>query len=695
MNNNQIKNTVFFLCGLSFLFVINCSNGTNVAGAVDEEKNFLNGGVQGDNGPVADASVCLRRISIEQDGEMLMYSDTASTDSLGRFSFDSVGNGRYVIFSEDSAGMGIASYVEKQGSNYTLDKTIYLNPSIVIKGRVLNAESAEVFIPGTGRGSRLDSTGFYTIDSVPAGEYDLAFISGNTVNYLPVKVLPDGDTVFVRDVEFMETPAQSDTSYSYYTTSLDWSVSVSPVVYPDTAVPEWYQGTDFSGVTYFNTENEVVSVDQGSIPAFPGAEGYGKYTPGGRGGEVFIVTSLEDNGPGTLREAVEASGPRIVAFETSGTIELESSLRIENPYITIAGQTAPGDGICLRNYGVEIAADHVVMRYMRVRPGPESQQAVDGIDGYAGVESKNVIIDHCSVSWGLDEAFSFYNSDSVTIQWCIISESLFDAGHPSDEDGYHGYGGFWGGDNASYHHNLFANHSTKTPDFKPGSPIDFRNNVVYNWGFHSVGSSEDADINLVNNYFKPGPATVSSVRNTFVQEADSASTWYITGNYLDENLAEDNSVILDNWLGVAIDSIAWIKRDTPFDVEPVQTSSAEEAYNTVVTNAGAVKPLRDPVDVRIAEEVTTGIANYEGAGYVSEYDIIDTTLVSGIIDYPSETGGWPELSSTDPPADQDRDGIPDAWEISRGLDPEDSSDALEKNSQGYTWIEVYINSLTD
>lgn len=245
--------------------------------------------------------------------------------------------------------------------------------------------------------------------------------------------------------------------------------------------------------------------EKGGVLAFPTAEGYGKYTIGGRGGKVYEVTNLNDSGEGSLRAAIEAKGPRTVVFRVSGTIDLKSALNIRNPYITIAGQTAPGDGICIKRYPLNISADEVIIRYIRIRLGDESTRSDDAISARY---RKNIILDHISASWSIDETMSIYHCENVTIQWCMITESLSQSNHTK---GSHGFGGIWGSNYSTYHHNLLAHHSSRNPRWASGGGFnDYRNNVLYNWGYnssyggekHQVGNPKFSDItvNFVNNY---------------------------------------------------------------------------------------------------------------------------------------------------------------------------------------------------
>ena len=411
-------------------------------------------------------------------------------------------------------------------------------------------------------------------------------------------------------------------------------------------------------------------------PAFPGAEGFGAYTPGGRGGKVYEVTNLNDSGPGSLREAVEAEGPRIVIFRVSGTIELENRLVIRNPYITIAGQTAPGDGICLRNHQTSISTHDVIVRYVRFRPGDVAGRE---LDSFGGRGCENVIIDHCSASWSIDECVSFYRNNNITIQWCLISESLYESHHVK---GRHGYGGIWGGTNSSLHHNLFAHHSSRNPRFASNDQnIDYRNNVIYNWGFNSAYGGEGATVNMIANYYKAGPGTKDNKKNRIVSISENESRWYIADNYV----AGYPEITADNWSGGVQGKAdkAIIRVDKPFPAVAIISQTAEEAYKLVLARVGA-SLSRDPLDTRIIKEVRTGTATYGGAWGEGK----------GIIDSQETVGGWPELKSTTPPVDSDHDGMPDKWELEKGLDADNINDGAEdRDGDGYTNVEEYLNWL--
>ncbi len=459
---------------------------------------------------------------------------------------------------------------------------------------------------------------------------------------------------------------------------------------------------------YGCTENgNVDDEDEKPIPveeeayAFPGAEGFGRKVTGGRGGKVLFVTNLEDSGPGSLRSAVQSSGSRYVVFNVSGTIELKSALKIRNNNITIAGQTAPGDGICIKNYPVEVSADNVIIRFLRFRMGDEAQQEADALGGRF---HKNIIIDHCSMSWSTDECVSFYANENTTIQWCIVSESLRNSVHVK---GAHGYGGIWGGRYASFHHNLLAHHDSRNPrlgeeagkSFALTDLVDLRNNVIYNWGSNSCYGGEAMNVNIVNCYYKPGPASKNRERIISIDKnKDPASEiynrwgkFYIDGNYIEgsERATEDNwtygvyNQFHSSYGIVSGEEKVAMRLFSPHSIEDnVFTHTAQEAYDRVLDYAGA-SMIRDAVDIRIIENVRTGTYTAEGSNGSSK----------GIIDSQCDVGGWPELKSTVSPADTDNDGMPNEWETKMGLDPNKANANGNDLSSAYDNIEVYINSL--
>jgi hypothetical protein len=420
--------------------------------------------------------------------------------------------------------------------------------------------------------------------------------------------------------------------------------------------------------------------------AFPQAEGYGKYTVGGRGGVVYEVTHLNDSGVGSLRAAVEASGPRTVVFRVSGTINLTRNLKISHPNITIAGQTAPGDGICLKRYTLEIDADEVIIRYLRVRFGDETKNDADAVSMRY---HRNIILDHVSASWGDDETLSLYHGENVTVQWCIIAETL-------NRGGVHGFGGIWGSPSSTFHHNLVAHNVSRNMRFASGcGNTDYRNNVIYNWGYNSAYGGEkqqvgnptfnDANINMVNNYYKPGPGTSASVASRIVNPSyrdvkTDYGKFYVAGNYVVGN----PTVTADNWNGGVNPAggsgdIPLVKLEVPWPAMAINEQTAEEAYLSVLSHVGCSKPVRDSLDARLVNEVSTGTATYG---------------LNGVIESQSEVGGWPTLNSTEPPVDTDHDGMPDEWETARGLLPLVAADRnLYTLDPLYTNLEVYLNEL--
>lgn len=465
-------------------------------------------------------------------------------------------------------------------------------------------------------------------------------------------------------------------------------------------------------------EEEEDDTNGEAIAAFPSAEGFGKYTTGGRGGAVYHVTTLEDTGTeGSFRYACAQSGARTVVFDVSGTIYLTSSLSLTNGDITIAGQTAPGDGICIADYPFTISADNVIIRYIRFRLGNRHVDEHEG-DGLGGMDRKNIIIDHCSVSWSVDECLSVYGSWDISIQWCIVSHSMVNSGHSK---GSHGYGGNWGGSGASYHHNLMIHHTSRTPRLgpRPGTQtderMDMRNNVIYNWAGNGCYGGEGMNVNIVNNYYKPGPATTArsttiqrriasiGIRTTEYTDHDSDSPnswdvmWHVWGKYyVDGNVnSKFSDVTADNWTYGMYNQITnsdvdytytsttkdTMKIDEPIDFVAVTTHTAETAYEKVLNYAGC-SLSRDSYDETLISDARNGEATYTGSG-----------LASGMVNSQDDCGGWPELESATALTDTDGDGMPDDYEIANNLNPYIASDGAKTAANGYTNLENYINSI--
>lgn len=479
----------------------------------------------------------------------------------------------------------------------------------------------------------------------------------------------------------------------------------------------------FSGYCFEGSLNHAGRIkdypvpDRDTVPAFPGADGAGKYVVGGAGGDVYTVSSLADDGSeGTLRWAVAKKGPRTVVFAVSGIIELTSILNISKGNLTIAGQTAPGDGICLKNYPVRINADQVIIRYMRFRLGDEKAVVDDAIRSR---DQKNIIVDHCSMSWSTDECSSFYNIENLTLQWCIISESLANSVHFK---GAHGYGGIWGGEPATFHHNLIAHHSSRNPRLcgsrYTGNPepekVDIRNNVFYNWGpINSGYAGEGGSYNFVNNYYKPGPSTskkkilIYRIFEIWSDDGSNSNTkgvhgkFYVEGNYFDGSSSAVSSndeflkliekVNKDNWFGMVLNTEnnnftqEDCKSDTEFDIAGCFTQTAREAYYSVLEKSGA-SLKRDAIDERIINEVKKGTYTYTGSNGGT----------NGIIDSQKDVGGWPVYKSSVAPVDSDGDGIPDPWEIANGLDSKNKLDGnVYTLNPSYTNLEVYLYKILE
>lgn len=453
--------------------------------------------------------------------------------------------------------------------------------------------------------------------------------------------------------------------------------------------------------------------EHGMTLAFPGAEGGGMFTAGGRGGKVIHVTTLADSGPGSLRAALNETGARTIVFDVAGIIELQSKINISTGDVTVAGQTAPGDGICLKNFAVQLSAGNVIIRFVRFRMGDEKNVEDDAIWGR---RQDDIILDHCSMSWSTDECSSFYGNENFTMQWCILTESLCNSVHGK---GSHGYGGIWGGKNASFHHNLLANHKSRNPRFDhpeiyedKNNPerrghVDYRNNAVYNWGDNSTYGGEGAWFNMVNNYYKPGPA--SKDRKYFIDANGiytSSNTnygypyLYLSGNVHagHQDITSDNSKGVywhDHNTNTAPDAsrlVAGMHTLEGPDGEDVYTTthSAADAFERICDFAGA-SLRRDSVDERACNDASTGVATFTDGGNGSK---------NGIIDTQSAVGGWPSYEATSEEIarveDSDGDGMSDWFEDEFGLDSSKASDGNARTLDPYgryTNLEMYLHYL--
>jgi hypothetical protein len=478
------------------------------------------------------------------------------------------------------------------------------------------------------------------------------------------------------------------------------------------------------GRPYAPWATRPTDLPQADIPAFPGAEGGGAFTMGGRGGKVITVTSLADDGPGTLREACEKGGARIIVFNVSGIIRLKSPIIMRAPYVTIAGQTAPGDGVCLAGESFWIMTHDVIIRHMRFRRGETWVGRRD--DAIGGNPIGNIMIDHVSASWGLDENMSIYRhmyddgtkkkanqpaeeklgTANITIQNSIFSESL--------DTWNHAFGSTLGGENCSFIRNLWADNAGRNPSIGWNGVFNFANNVVYNWVHRSVdGGDYRAQYNIFNNYFKPGPLTPKNTpighRILKPESGRSSLGYHQYGRcYVNGNIMEGNEkVTKDNWDGgVQIEEMAdageytpYIRVDKPLPMPKFTIMPTEKVFDYVLANAGALLPKRDAVDNRITEQVRTGIVKYNEAfddtlkPQFKHRRLPKDSYKHGIITDIRQVGGYPDYKGT-PYKDSDGDGMPDAWEIKHGLNPKDASDAnKDSNGDGYTNIEKYINGI--
>ena len=419
------------------------------------------------------------------------------------------------------------------------------------------------------------------------------------------------------------------------------------------------------------TSSPIKDSNGGRLASFPGAEGFGGYTPGGRLGKVLIVTTLadfkpksEEPIPGSFRAAIEAEGPRTIVFAVSGNIDLKAEVLLQNPYVTIAGQTSPG-GVCLRYYYLTVneKAHDVIIRYLRCRPGDYYKTTVDGL---RLTGCRNVIVDHCSVTWSNNKLLPVpRDADFITVQWCIVAEALHHSYHFSLSN--HGLATTIDCPHASFHHNLYAHNRGRNP--RPGDAlVDWRNNVIYDWDQMAgyTGNDNLTRMNYINNYLKAGPSTTQGRSLAFVTGGETRI--FAAGNFMFgyPEATRDNLQMLRIVEGARIEA-------RPFAVAPVATDSAEMAYERVLVQAGATKPFRDSVDARIVQSVRDGTGRQ--------------------IDSQAEVGGWPGLKLLPAPVDSDGDGIPDEWEKAHGLDPHNPADASSVAPNSYTHLENYINSL--
>ncbi|WP_261511883.1 pectate lyase family protein [Chryseobacterium paludis] len=444
-----------------------------------------------------------------------------------------------------------------------------------------------------------------------------------------------------------------------------------------------------------------ILVDAQNVLSFPGAEGFGQYTTGGRGGKVYFVTKTTDDGSdGTLRYALNQKGPKYIVFKTGGTIYLQSPLRIKEGNVTIAGQTAPGDGITIANYETFVAADNVIIRYMRFRMG--DQKKFEG-DAFGARFIKNLIVDHCSMSWSTDETVSIYVNEKTTLQWCLIAESLRNSVH---QKGAHGYGGIAGGKFASFHHNIYAHHDSRNPrlgeyagsKFALTDLTDFRNNVIYNWGHNNIYGGEGMNVNLINNYYKPGPATMTRQRITAIDKNEKPQTevyniwgkYYINGNVMEGN----PEITKDNWTEGVFAQMKptynltdkdknSIKINQPHDIENnIKTHSAKEAYEKTLQFGGA-SLVRDAIDRHVLQDIKNGSFTYKGS----------KGSTNGIIDSQTDVGGFPDLKPGKYLSDSDNDGMPDEWEIKNKINPKIANANGRDLDKNYDNIEIYMNDI--
>jgi hypothetical protein len=472
------------------------------------------------------------------------------------------------------------------------------------------------------------------------------------------------------------------------------------------------------GKPYIPWASRFDELPQADIPAFPGAEGGGKFSFGGRGGKVIVVTNLNDDGEGSFRWACEQGGARIVVFNVAGIIRIKTPVIIRAPYVTIQGQTAPGDGVCLAGESVWINTHDVIIRYMRFRRGETWVGRRD--DAIGGNPIGNIMIDHVSASWGLDENMSMYRhmyNDStgkiedkfptvnITIQNSIFAEAL--------DTWNHSFGSTLGGENCAFIRNLWANNAGRKPSIGWNGVFNFANNVMFNWVHRSIdGGDYRAQYNIINNYFQPGPATPKNTVGHRILKPESGRSKlkekYYGRAYVNGNVMEGYPAITkDNWNGgVQVEEedgagkyAANLKWPKPLPMPPITLLTATEARKYVLANAGATLPVRDAVDTRIVKQVTTGKIEYPENVLLPETQFKHRRLAKdsykiGIITEPAQMGGYPEYKGT-AYKDSDNDGMPDVYEVKNKLNPNDATDAAKITKSGYSNIEVYLSSVVN
>ena len=421
------------------------------------------------------------------------------------------------------------------------------------------------------------------------------------------------------------------------------------------------------------------------IPVFPGAEGFGTRTPAGRGGKVIEVTSLADAGPGTLREALADPEPRVIVFRVAGNIELEGELVVPHPFVTVAGQTAPGGGICLRNAGLTITSHDVLVQHIRVRPGAKGRVQAENNDAIQiqgdrreGRGGTNIVIDHVSASWGEDETVStWFGAHDITISWCIVSEALNRSRHRKQT---HSAGLLIGdgSDHVTVHHTLMAHNDFRNPLISGGGTHDIVNNVMYDWGILAgevIDDGANTFVNFIGNTFRAGPSTNPDSYEIRAPLDDGAAPRLHAADNVGphRDASGEWSVVRDGWDNDR-EPAASIRAVSAYATAPVTASDADAAFEAVLMDAGATRPARDAVDRRIVDDARNGGGR--------------------IIDSPGQVGGYPTLAPGTPAVDSDRDGMPDVWETANGLDPADPSDGSgDLDGDGYTNVEEFLHSL--